>query len=128
MTHEAGARHLLAYSDSQLIVKQIEGAYEAKEENMIQYLHQIKELRTSFDHFQIIQIPQEENGKSRLPLKARQCLRRLQDSAYRYTIPFRGKSPSDCPTDNVRGRLEDSCHQMVRRRSSPAQPVGSRQT
>ncbi|KAL0449498.1 UNVERIFIED_CONTAM: hypothetical protein Slati_1506200 [Sesamum latifolium] len=38
MAHEAGARHLLAYSDSQLIVKQVEGAYEAKEENMIQYL------------------------------------------------------------------------------------------
>ncbi|KAL0428192.1 UNVERIFIED_CONTAM: hypothetical protein Slati_2994000 [Sesamum latifolium] len=41
MAHEAGARHLLAYSDSQLIVKQVEGTYEAKEENMIQYLQQI---------------------------------------------------------------------------------------
>ncbi|KAL0394565.1 UNVERIFIED_CONTAM: hypothetical protein Slati_4422700 [Sesamum latifolium] len=51
MTHEAGARHLLAYSDSQLIVKQVEGTYEAKEESMIQYLQQIKELKTSFDHF-----------------------------------------------------------------------------
>ncbi|KAL0456609.1 UNVERIFIED_CONTAM: Retrovirus-related Pol polyprotein from transposon [Sesamum latifolium] len=38
MTHEAGARHLLAYSDSQLIVKQIESTYEVKEESMIQYL------------------------------------------------------------------------------------------
>ncbi|KAL0402712.1 UNVERIFIED_CONTAM: hypothetical protein Slati_4301100 [Sesamum latifolium] len=51
MAHEAGARHLLAYSDSQLIVKQVEGTYEAKEESMIQYLQQIKELKTSFDHF-----------------------------------------------------------------------------
>ncbi|KAL0411284.1 UNVERIFIED_CONTAM: hypothetical protein Slati_3718100 [Sesamum latifolium] len=49
MAHEAGARHLLAYSDSQLIVNQIEGTFEAKEESMIQYLQQIKELRTSFD-------------------------------------------------------------------------------
>ncbi|KAL0421275.1 UNVERIFIED_CONTAM: hypothetical protein Slati_3150400, partial [Sesamum latifolium] len=31
MAHEAGARHLLAYSDSQLVVKQVEGTYEAKE-------------------------------------------------------------------------------------------------
>ncbi|KAL0433672.1 UNVERIFIED_CONTAM: hypothetical protein Slati_2701500 [Sesamum latifolium] len=30
MAHEAGARHLLAYSDSQLIVNQIEGTFEAK--------------------------------------------------------------------------------------------------
>ncbi|KAL0458758.1 UNVERIFIED_CONTAM: hypothetical protein Slati_0503000 [Sesamum latifolium] len=35
MAHEAGARHLLAYSDSQLVAKQVEGTYEAKEENMI---------------------------------------------------------------------------------------------
>ncbi|KAL0303107.1 UNVERIFIED_CONTAM: hypothetical protein Sradi_6178800 [Sesamum radiatum] len=61
MAHEAGGKHLLAYSDSQLIVKQVEGAYKAKEENMIQYLQRIKELKFSFDHFQIIQIPQEEN-------------------------------------------------------------------
>ncbi|KAL0346192.1 UNVERIFIED_CONTAM: Ribonuclease HI [Sesamum radiatum] len=64
MSHEAGARHLLAYSDSQLIVKQVEGIYEAKEESMIQYLQQIKELKTSLDHFQIIQIPREENIKA----------------------------------------------------------------
>ncbi|KAL0456071.1 UNVERIFIED_CONTAM: hypothetical protein Slati_0946300 [Sesamum latifolium] len=31
MAHEARARHLLAYSDSQLVVKQVEGTYEAKE-------------------------------------------------------------------------------------------------
>ncbi|KAL0446201.1 UNVERIFIED_CONTAM: Ribonuclease HI [Sesamum latifolium] len=64
MAHEAGARHLLAYSDSQLIVKQVEGAYEAKEESMIQYLQQITDLKTGFNHFQIIQIPREENAKA----------------------------------------------------------------
>ncbi|KAL0402736.1 UNVERIFIED_CONTAM: hypothetical protein Slati_4303500 [Sesamum latifolium] len=31
MAHETGARHLLAYSDSQLVVKQVEGTYEGKE-------------------------------------------------------------------------------------------------
>ncbi|KAL0455193.1 UNVERIFIED_CONTAM: hypothetical protein Slati_0858500 [Sesamum latifolium] len=63
MAHEAGAKHLLAYSNSQLIVKQIEGTFEAKEESIIQYLMQIKELKTSFDHFQVIQIPREANIK-----------------------------------------------------------------
>ncbi|KAL0378511.1 UNVERIFIED_CONTAM: Ribonuclease HI [Sesamum radiatum] len=64
MAHETGARHLLAYSDSQLIVKQVEGAYEFKEENMIQYLQQITDLKAKFHHFQIIQIPKEENAKA----------------------------------------------------------------
>ncbi|KAL0355219.1 UNVERIFIED_CONTAM: hypothetical protein Sradi_3968800 [Sesamum radiatum] len=42
MAHDTGARYLLAYSDSQLVVKQVEGTYEAKEESMIQYLQQIE--------------------------------------------------------------------------------------
>ncbi|KAL0456044.1 UNVERIFIED_CONTAM: Ribonuclease HI [Sesamum latifolium] len=63
MAHEAGARHLLAYSDSQLMVKQVEGIYEAKEKSMVQYLQQIAELRTSFESFQIIQIPREKNAR-----------------------------------------------------------------
>ncbi|KAL0289656.1 UNVERIFIED_CONTAM: hypothetical protein Sangu_2607500 [Sesamum angustifolium] len=37
MAYELGARYLVAYSDSQLIVKQVEDTYEAKEENMIHY-------------------------------------------------------------------------------------------
>ncbi|KAL0294949.1 UNVERIFIED_CONTAM: hypothetical protein Sradi_6859100 [Sesamum radiatum] len=64
IAHEAGAKHLLAYSDSQLVVKQVEGTYEAKEESMIQYLQQITDLKAKFHHFQIIQIPTEENVKA----------------------------------------------------------------
>ncbi|KAL0395467.1 UNVERIFIED_CONTAM: Ribonuclease HI [Sesamum latifolium] len=64
MAHEAGAKHLIAYSDYQLVVKQVEGTYEAKEENMIQYVQQIAELKTSFESFQIIQILRDENVKA----------------------------------------------------------------
>ncbi|KAL0455844.1 UNVERIFIED_CONTAM: hypothetical protein Slati_0923600 [Sesamum latifolium] len=64
MAHEAGARHLLIYSDSQLVVKQVEGTYEGKEESMVQYLQQITDLKTKFHHFQKIQIPREENVKA----------------------------------------------------------------
>ncbi|KAL0285278.1 UNVERIFIED_CONTAM: hypothetical protein Scaly_2824000 [Sesamum calycinum] len=46
MAHDVGARHLVAYSDSQLVVKQVEDTYEAKEENMIHYLQEIAELKT----------------------------------------------------------------------------------
>ncbi|KAL0375600.1 UNVERIFIED_CONTAM: hypothetical protein Scaly_0677600 [Sesamum calycinum] len=35
MAHKVGARHLVVYSDSQLIVKEVEGKHKAKEENMI---------------------------------------------------------------------------------------------
>ncbi|KAL0406076.1 UNVERIFIED_CONTAM: hypothetical protein Slati_3921500 [Sesamum latifolium] len=42
MAHDAGASHLLAYFYFQLIVKQVNGEYEAKEESMVQYLQQIE--------------------------------------------------------------------------------------
>ncbi|KAL0427224.1 UNVERIFIED_CONTAM: Ribonuclease HI [Sesamum latifolium] len=64
MAQDAGASHLLAYSDSQLIVKQVNGEYEVKEESMVQYLQQIEELKTKFKSFQLHQIPREENIKA----------------------------------------------------------------
>ncbi|KAL0401844.1 UNVERIFIED_CONTAM: hypothetical protein Slati_4214300 [Sesamum latifolium] len=99
MTHEAGARHLLANSDSQLIVKQVEGTYEAKEENMIQYLQQIEELKTSFDYFQIIQIPWEENIKA-------DCLSKLasalEDCRTRHiTIQYLPKARAPLPVQQI---------------------------
>ncbi|KAL0408176.1 UNVERIFIED_CONTAM: hypothetical protein Sradi_1752000 [Sesamum radiatum] len=64
MTQDAGARHLIAYSDSQLIVKQVKREYEAREESMIQYIRQIEELRPKFESFQLQQIPREDNAKA----------------------------------------------------------------
>ncbi|KAL0445716.1 UNVERIFIED_CONTAM: hypothetical protein Slati_1699500 [Sesamum latifolium] len=119
MAHEAGGRHLLAYSDSQLIVKQVEGIYEAKEESMIQYLQQIKELKTSFDHFQIIQISRDENIKadclSKLASALEDC--RMRHTTIQYLPEERALF--GCPTHNIRRRLENSYHQMDRRKSSP---------
>ncbi|KAL0412175.1 UNVERIFIED_CONTAM: Ribonuclease HI [Sesamum latifolium] len=64
MAQDVGAQHLLAYSDSQLIVKQVNGEYEAKEESMVKYLQQIEELKIKFKSFQLQQIPKEENIKA----------------------------------------------------------------
>ncbi|KAL0394517.1 UNVERIFIED_CONTAM: Ribonuclease HI [Sesamum latifolium] len=64
MAQDAGVSHLLSYSDSQLIVKQVNGEYDAKEESMVQYLQQIEELKTKFKSFQLHQIPREENIKA----------------------------------------------------------------
>ncbi|KAL0315352.1 UNVERIFIED_CONTAM: hypothetical protein Sradi_5413400 [Sesamum radiatum] len=52
MAQDDGALQLLASSDSQLIVKQVNGEYEAKKDSMVQYLQQIEELKTKFKSFQ----------------------------------------------------------------------------
>ncbi|KAL0405973.1 UNVERIFIED_CONTAM: hypothetical protein Slati_3911200 [Sesamum latifolium] len=102
MAYEAGARHLLAYSDSQLIVKQVEGAYKAKEKKYDPISTADKGARDQLRLFPNYSNTTGGKHQSRLPLKSHQCLRRLQDSAYHYTIPSGGKNPSGCPTDNIR--------------------------
>ncbi|KAL0442081.1 UNVERIFIED_CONTAM: hypothetical protein Sradi_0147000 [Sesamum radiatum] len=62
MSYEVGAHQLVVYLISQLIVKQIDGTYKAKDDNMVQYLWLIEELTTKFESFQLIQIPREENA------------------------------------------------------------------
>ncbi|KAL0315453.1 UNVERIFIED_CONTAM: hypothetical protein Sradi_5423500, partial [Sesamum radiatum] len=74
MVREVGAKHFVAYSDSQLIVKQVEGTYEDKEENMIHYLPQIAKLKTRFESFQLIQILREENVKANYVSKLARAL------------------------------------------------------
>ncbi|KAL0420627.1 UNVERIFIED_CONTAM: hypothetical protein Slati_3085600 [Sesamum latifolium] len=81
MAHETGARHLLAYSDSQLVVKQVEGTYEAKEEKK-------KTPR---------QIP-SQNWQA--------ALRIAGQGTSPYTTSLK-PGPPGCPAYNHRGRLEN---------------------
>ena len=50
--------------DSRLIVSQVNGDYEAKEETMKEYLRIVKALMTQFEECHIEHIPREENMKA----------------------------------------------------------------
>ncbi|XP_048493008.1 uncharacterized protein LOC125493585 [Beta vulgaris subsp. vulgaris] len=56
-----GARKLRAYSDSQLIVGQVTGEFEAKEDSMKMYLRKVKEEISGLSLFTITHIPRSEN-------------------------------------------------------------------
>ena len=58
---EMEAQHLLSYSDSQLIVNQVKGEFEAKGTKMQEYLTIARALATKFHYFQICHIPREDN-------------------------------------------------------------------
>ncbi|XP_057247305.1 uncharacterized protein LOC130589767 [Beta vulgaris subsp. vulgaris] len=60
----AGARELKTHSDSQLIVGQVTGEYEAKEDSMRMYLRKVKEEITSLSQFSITHIPRSENQQA----------------------------------------------------------------
>lgn len=62
MAKEMKINHLIAYSDSQLVVNQVNNIYQAKEERMNNYLQLVKEKLKNFGHIQVEQILRTQNG------------------------------------------------------------------
>ena len=57
-----GVKNLLIQSDSKLVIEQIKGEYEAKEERMQKYLRLTKHLTGEFDEVEFIQVPRNQNA------------------------------------------------------------------
>ncbi|GFZ17254.1 hypothetical protein Acr_26g0005240 [Actinidia rufa] len=60
---ELGAQSLEVFSDSQLVVNQVQGDYLAKDSRMIAYLGEVKAMSAKIKEFKIHQIPREDNKK-----------------------------------------------------------------
>ncbi|XP_027150213.1 uncharacterized protein LOC113750438 [Coffea eugenioides] len=61
LSRKLGAAHILVYSDSQLVVCQILGKYETREEVMHRYLSKVHQLVAHFESFEIQRIPWSQN-------------------------------------------------------------------
>ena len=55
-------KNLLIQSDSKLVVKQIKGEYQAKEERMQKYLRLTRHLTREFDEVEFVQVPRNQNA------------------------------------------------------------------
>ena len=58
------AKSILVLGDSQLIIGQVNGIYEAKEEQMRKYLTRVMRLMKRFEEANFVQIPREENTEA----------------------------------------------------------------
>ncbi|PKA55355.1 hypothetical protein AXF42_Ash003994 [Apostasia shenzhenica] len=54
-------KHIQVFSDSQLIVNQVNRAYETKDEVLKKYLEKVQSLISLFDDFSLTHVPREEN-------------------------------------------------------------------
>ncbi|XP_077252373.1 uncharacterized protein LOC143891722 [Tasmannia lanceolata] len=61
---ELHANRVRAHSDSQLVLGQVNGFSEAKEERMLKYLEKVRKEISAFEEFQIVQIPQTMNART----------------------------------------------------------------
>ncbi|XP_077231532.1 uncharacterized protein LOC143864659 [Tasmannia lanceolata] len=64
LTIQARAQRLKAYCDSQLVVCQIQGEYEAREEQMVKYLQRVRSLASEFGSFEVVRVLRTENTKA----------------------------------------------------------------
>ena len=60
---ELGVESLDTFSDSRLMVNQVQGDYLAKDHWMVAYLDEVKSMSMKIEDFKIHQIPKEENKK-----------------------------------------------------------------
>ena len=61
---EAGAKTLSTFSDPQLIVGQVNGEFEVKDDSMEMYLQQMREFVKKFDKFTWTHIPRSQNARA----------------------------------------------------------------
>ena len=58
------AKNALLRSDSQLVIGQVKGDFEAKETRMQRYLKLMNQLVSKFDRVEFAQVPQDQNSKA----------------------------------------------------------------
>jgi len=69
LAKEMGAKGLLAKSDSLLVIGQVTGEYQAKDPQMAAYLEYIQVLRETFEVFELVHVPREQNARADLLAK-----------------------------------------------------------
>ena len=61
MVQRMGGKSIRLFSDSRLVVGQVRGEFEAKDERMQGYLSQVKGLQLKFDSFDLLHVPRSGN-------------------------------------------------------------------
>nr|XP_027096214.1 uncharacterized protein LOC113716116 [Coffea arabica] len=64
IAHQMGITAIRVRSDSQLVVLQVRGEYEAKDEIMKKYLAKVREAVTLFGTFEIVRVPRSQNKRA----------------------------------------------------------------
>ena len=62
MVQRIGGKSIKLFSDSRLIVGQVRGEFEAKDERMQGYLSQVKSMQSKFDSFDLLHVPKSGNA------------------------------------------------------------------
>ena len=62
MVQRIGGKSIKLFSDSRLVVGQVRGEFEVKDERMQGYLSQVKCMQSKFDSFDLLHVPRSGNA------------------------------------------------------------------
>ncbi|XP_065622281.1 uncharacterized protein LOC136064453 [Quercus suber] len=62
MVQRMGGKVVELFSDSRLVVGQVQGEFEAKDERMQGYLNRVKRLQSEFEFFSLLHVPRSSNA------------------------------------------------------------------
>ena len=74
MVQKMGGKAVKIFSDSRLVVGQVKGELEARDERMQGYLNQVRHLQSSFESFSLLHIPTSGNTLVTLATSSAQSL------------------------------------------------------
>ena len=74
MVEKLGGKSINMFSDSRLVVGQVNGELEARDERMQEYLVQAKHLQVHFDLFSLRHVSNVDGAKNGLPLSYSPCV------------------------------------------------------
>lgn len=94
---EMNVENLDIYSDSQLVVWQVEGDYQAREDQISLYLTYLKETLTKFKRYSLPQVPRSENSQADALAK----LALTKDAEFLVTIPLEVLDQPSVPKEAV---------------------------
>jgi len=69
LAKEMDVKGLLAKSDSLLVIRQVMGEYQDKDHQMTAYLEYVQILRETFEVFELVHVPREQNARADLLAK-----------------------------------------------------------
>ena len=103
--HLLGARRLLVFCDSKLVINQLKGEHAAKNDCMAAYMKTANSLLAKFDHHELNQITRNQNTHA----DALACLASTINSEIKRTIEVRFISePSIGPSEEVQVNVIES--------------------
>src|SRR3954466_7266822 len=133
LAKELGIRRILCYGDSDLVVQQSSGDWDAKDANMASYRFLVQQLRGSFERCEFLHVPRHDNnqpdtwariGSSRRGIPSGVALQRLlkpsikpspdSDSIFVPTPPEEIGSGSKAQADGAKTLADDSKNAAVK--------------